>query len=506
VQLFNGLGSVLTTQPAYERLLIFSERLGIHSAGEARGLKAARKALSELETLTTALLTDTESILAEGGVNSRSGRSNHPGVVVNTSPRSSAGNYNLRIIQPARGMRVASDTQSSTVDPLGLSGTLILEGHTFELSTEESLADLAWNINEQFKGTDTGAWAEIDAENRLVLERFPAAALPLQLQDPDDLAEALGLLSTGEEGQTGFSHILQAGQQARIEFQGQTTRYDSNTIGGLIPGTTLELRPELLVDSDNGQTPATEAEIRIEENIPEPLERIERFVTSYNEAMQTLNNQLRHAGSLEGDRSVQASRDRLIRAVEQPVGEEENLSVRDIGLEVIHSGTASVSELTLRRLAMFDAFGMPPSPLAAAAGPVSVIRSLSRIGIRQSEDGLLEIDRPRLEAALRDNPEQVDTVLRGDDNSVGKRLKKQLDRMLDDQTGVLARRKRLFSRLQQMQRGQKTAGAQTFALQLSSLRETIQLQSGRISAFQASLPAGWNRSYETGGLSFQAGA
>jgi len=338
--------------------------------------------------------------------------------------------------------------------------------------------------------------AEIDTRGRLVLERTPAGPQPIQIREEGSVAIALGLLKLDGSGDTSVANELVAPQGAVVEVDGVQRSFDGNQITDQFPGFNLELLPELFPRATDalGVTleQPMEVSIRVTRDIEQPLKAILRFVDSYNQTLEAFNEELMFPGSLEGDRSLAAGRTRLIRAVEEPVpgGEEDESvgTVEDIGLEVRRSRQQEVSELTLRQLALFDAFGQPPSPLASAGGAASVIRSLGRIGVQQKDDGTLRVDRPRLEQSLREEPALADSLLREGEKSVLPRLSGQLSRLRDADTGLLARRRRLFESLQEPARRAAFSDVQPGSrANLQSLTDETAAQLDRLQSFLGSL-------------------
>ncbi len=455
VQLFDAVGSALPTQQSFQRLLAFSEQLFRRPFGSLGRYEASLGGLSRLEQTTKALEREVGRLLDGDTLNANRATADTPAVRARATSRTETGLYPLRVLQPARGHRIASDPQADPLAPLGLEGTLELEGEAVQLALQNTLVELAEAINEAFEGAGVSVRATIDAQNRLVLERTPAGPQPIQIHQEGSVATALGLLRVDEIGDLSVAHELVAPQGAIVDAAGDRKTFETNRITGLFPELELELLPELfpLVQDPFGAAfeQPLGVTVQVSRDIERPQQAIFRFVEAYNRALQAFNEELLFPGSLEGDRSLGAARARLIRAVEEPVpGEEETAgTVEDIGLEVRRARESEVSELTLRRLALLDAFGQPPSPLASAGGVASVIRSLGRIGLYQADDGTLQVDRARLEQSLREEPALVGEILRENEQSVLPRLSEQLSRMRDTETGILARRRRLFETLQE---------------------------------------------------------
>lgn len=459
IALFDGLGSALAARDSLARLMAFtrSNPSGIPSDRSRYG--AALAAIRSLEMTTGQLKSRVEELLAESSWNPNRAASDFAGVQVEPSGEAEEGAYSFTILQPARGQRIASAEQASAATPLGLTGSLTIEDITVVLDGGDSLADLASAINGAFADRDAWITAEVDSQNRLILLASPRGAVPIRFQDLDGIGQSLGLLRIDENGLPVAANELTAAQSARVEIGGEVRQFDTNNLGELFQGVEVELLSDLFPVSEDAFGQAVEVSrevsVQVTRDISSPRQDLLRFVEDYNRVVEAFNEGLFFPGSLDGDRSLAAARLRLIRSAGDPVGSVENeagenASVQDLGLNLVRSESARVSALTLRRLALTGKDGVPPSPLAAAGGEVSVIQSLNRLGIRRQEDGTLEVDLPRLESALNRHPRLVGDILSGQPDSVLPRLNRELNLLRNPDVGLLARRTALFVQLGQI--------------------------------------------------------
>jgi len=493
VTLFDGMGSALTTNKNLARLMAFAQRNSLAALSDRGRYGAALAGIRNLELASERLKSQVEVLSSASRFNPNRAASDFTGVTVEPNEDAEEGTYSFTVLQPARGQRIASAEQASSTAALGLEGSLTIEKVTIEIESDDSLADVISSMNSAFEDDSEAVAAEVDSRNRLILQASPRGPVSIQFQDPDGIGQALGLLQVDDSGLLIAANELTAAQSARVEIDGEVRQFDTNRLGELFPGIEVELLPGLFPTSEDAFGQAVEmereVEIRITRDIADSRQDLLRFVEDYNRMVEAFNEELFFPGSLDGDRSLAAARLRLVRSVGDPVGSVENAagenaSVQDIGLDMLRSETARVSELTVRRLALTGSDGMPPTPLAAAGGEASVIQSLSRLGIRRQEDGTLDVDLPRLESALSQQPRLVSSILSGEEDSVLPRLNRELDSLRDPDVGILARRTALFTQLGQLPvRTRPWSEAIQWGSQLEVLQSTQRLQIERIESF-----------------------
>ncbi len=493
VTLFNGIGSALATNENLARLMAFAQRNSLAALSDRSRYGAALAGIRNLELASGRLKSQVEVLSGASRFNPNRAASDFTGVTVEPNEDAEEGTFSFTVLQPARGQRIASAEQASSTAALGLEGSLTIENVTIEIESDDSLADMASTINSAFEDASGEIVAQVDSRNRLILEADPKGSVSIQFQDPDGIGQALGLLQVDDSGLLIAANELTAAQSARVEIEGEIRQFETNRLGEIFPGVEVELLANLFPTSEDAFGQAVESEreveIRVTRDIADSRQDLLRFVEDYNRMVEAFNEELFFPGSLDGDRSLAAARLRLVRSVGDPVGSVENAagenaSVQDIGLDMLRSETARVSELTVRRLALTGSDGMPPTPLAAAGGEASVIQSLSRLGIRRQEDGTLDVDLPRLESALNQQPRLVSSILSGGEDSVLPRLNRELDSLRDPDVGILARRTALFTQLGQLPvRTRPWSEAIQWGSQLEVLQSTQRLQIERIESF-----------------------
>lgn len=168
--------------------------------------------------------------------------SNYLGVVVdeNIEPTS----YEIQIEQLATAHKIASDTQSSETDALGLDGVFTLGSGDLSaeitVSADMSLEDIRSTINDN--SDETGVTASIlqvsDTEFMLVLSASETGQdISLSSVSGDDIAQSLGVLDSGGV----IKNELQAVQNAILSVDGVQVERSTNSIDDLIEGVSLDL-------------------------------------------------------------------------------------------------------------------------------------------------------------------------------------------------------------------------------------------------------------------------
>lgn len=494
IDLFADVGSVVSIKQAYDRLLGFAQQLKMSLPQRAVGFEAASDAVQRLTEVSNNLIDKAEEWISNrSSLGVFSATSGHPGLRVSAESQAVEGRYKFSVVQPARAHKIASSAQSDPTGPLGIEGTLSLEGQSIEVETSDSLISLAQRINAAFDNEASGVTATVDDQNRLILQKIEAGPYEIQLDPGDGTAASLGLITEDELGNAIFATELTSPQETIIEKEGNRYNYESNRIDGLFEGVEIELIPEAFLERGlvDGQEIEQSQEVifKVTQDISSARQTILDFVGEYNRTLLAYNDEVFHPGPLEGDRSIVALRTRLIRAIEEPVsGEdsEEGQGIEHIGLRVVHRERSRLSELTLRNMAADGVADRALSVLARSAASSSLLRGLNRIGIARKDDGTLEVDRKQLDTTLANDPEAVERILRIGEGSVLNRLKEQLSLATAEGSGILSRRARLLDQLKQSS-GKAPVNAAKETEEIRSLSSILAGQQKQLEALMKAL-------------------
>jgi len=281
-----------------------------------------------------------------------------------------AGTYALTVTSLAKAHTVVSAEYDNATDPLGLSGSPVVNGKALGVTAADSLTDIAGKINAV---PDAGVRASIvqvspDAYQMVLVSTSTGTAGTMTLADDAGVLQSLGLV--GLEGQP---NTIQAGQDASVTINGLTVTRSTNSISDAIPGLTLSL---------TGEGNAT---ITVARDLSAVVQAVEGFVQSYNSVVDWVSAQLTY----------------------DPQGETE---------KPVLYGESSLRRLrsSLRSLATDPVSGLPEA-----------MRSLWQIGISTGAigsatalDGKLVVDQAKLTAALESDLDGVKRLLGAGETNV----------------------------------------------------------------------------------------
>lgn len=206
--------------------------------------------------------------------------------LVSAAASSSAteGIYTVSVTQLAQAHTIASDPQTGSDTPLGLSGSFTINGTSVSVGASDTLRDIAGKIN----GTSgIGVLASV-VDNRLILKsRTSGTSGAITIEaDPDGVLSSLGVVNPGT---TTPKNVLQAAQDAVLTVDGLTVTRSSNTVADVLPGVTLELRAVT-------SSPVT---VTVSRDISSAREKVKAWVEKYNAVVDAIARL--EAGTLKGD-------------------------------------------------------------------------------------------------------------------------------------------------------------------------------------------------------------
>lgn len=356
--------------------------------------------------------------------------------------------YSVAVTQLAKAHQLAleNDTRDKPIGNSGATVTIKLkegdEPLKVELAKDEtSLEQIAKKINAQ-NGDVVAEVVTIDDKNH---------KLVLTSKKTGDAGE----MDINVTGNTELENKFKAAvgtpetkpQNAEILLNGNTVTRSSNTINDLITGVTLELR-ELSEKQDDGSY--KEESLTITEDTSKVKSLIEEFVKNYNSYLSTVASATKYTAP---------DRDKLA---------EGEIPLPDTG------NGALFSDGNLRRLT---------SQLKATVGGEytdagDVIKSLGSLGITVTFDGktgddrsgtlgTLTIDSKKLDAALKDNPKEVEALFlgKGGKEGIKDRMEGIFNTYLGDKDAVAKKDGVIETALESLREQEKRVGKQITAVQ-----------------------------------------
>src|SRR6266851_5186772 len=233
---------------------------------------------SDLATLTTSLqaLTDFSGVLSE-----KQGSSSNTNLLSLTSASltASAGSHTIVINSLAQ---TSSEASSAITDPNDtLSGSLTIQGHTFNVDSvdnDTTLASLSAAINSAGIGVKANVITDSTGSRLSLVSGTSGVAGQLS---------ATGSLSGASAGPIAFSSS-QVGKDASLTVDGVAITTGSNTVSNAIPGVTFQLL---------GSSPGTQIQVEITNGNTDIGTAIGKFVTAYNAVINDINGQEKNDSS-----------------------------------------------------------------------------------------------------------------------------------------------------------------------------------------------------------------
>lgn len=386
----DGIASGLNTTELIEQLMQIERRPITQMQQRMDAWRDVNMRLANLETkLGNLLLSSTfEAIKATSSA--------ADAVTATARADAAVGTYRIVVKQVAKAQIVASASPLSTPasDPLGLSGTVTVNGVAVTVDASMSLRDIASALN----ASEAGVRATI-VDNRLVIEHKELGK-PLDLVDSsaaaDGVLKQLGILTQDQATGQWVANVIQHEQNAVIEVNGIEVTRPGNVIDDVVDGITFTIH-------DRGSDEERTAVIEVAKDANDAVAKIKEVVDQINSALEFMASRLEKGAVLQGDATL-------------------------IRLQ---------SALRLELMERVDT-GTPYSTLSA-------------IGLRFSREGRLEVDETKLREALEADAQAVYKLFAADTKSgdaadgIARRLR-DLIRSYTQTGGVIASRREMFER------------------------------------------------------------
>lgn len=360
--------------------------------------------------------------------------------------------YSMAVEQLAKAhqLGVTRDSREKDIGRSAATVTIEMEGSdkplVVELKADEtSLDDIAKKINAQKGDVAAEVVTVKDGEHKLVLTSKKTGKdgeMTIKVTGDNDVKTAL----------EGAADVTKP-QNAIVWLNGDKVERSSNTIKDLITGVTLELREVSEKDPNadpSAPHPFKTESLTITEDTSKVKSLIEEFVKNYNSYLSTVASATKYTAP---------DRDKLA---------EDEIPLPD------DSNGALFSDGSLRRLT---------SQLKATVGGEyreagDVITSLGRLGITVTFDGktgddrsgtlgTLTIDSKKLDAALKDNPKEVEALFlgKGGKEGIKDRMEGIFDTYLGDKDAITKKEGVIETTLESLREQEKRIGKQITAVQ-----------------------------------------
>ncbi|OGW23151.1 MAG: hypothetical protein A2X55_09260 [Nitrospirae bacterium GWB2_47_37] len=412
---------------------------------------------------------------AEGFNTNAASSSDEETLTAAASSNAVPGVYNLKVNQLAKAHRIESDIFEDTGSELNLSGTININDFDVLIDETDSLYAIADKINygedlnrngtldfgtetdadndrlmdqgedgnrngvldtredinfnnELDGGTDKHGVQVTIAEGKLIFTASDTGK-EINLKDDNDVLRELGILSYDIYPlNVTFKHELQPAQKANITVDDVEYEIDGNEIAGAIEGITLSLKG----------TSSSEVAVTVSESTDAAFSNISAFTDDYNNAMKFLNDQIKFAKAFYQDIAAQRVRTDLMHSIADDVGGRPSDfdNITDIGISVANTGKNSMNQLSLLNLLKKVKGEVKNSLSMPLKGSGSILSSIEDLGIKTKDDDTIEIDGEKLREVLQATNAAVSAMFNSD-SGISTRLKKQLDRELDERLGTI---------------------------------------------------------------------
>jgi len=252
---------------------------------------------------------------------------------------SGAGSYSIEVLNLAQAEKIASDSQTSKTEALGLSGTVNINGEDITIESDDTLTLIASKINNANVGVTASILSISDTEHRLIIESQTTGAEGITLTDDNDVLKTLGILdSVGLK-----KNIIRSSADASVKIDGYDIASTTNTLTDVISGVTLTLK-----DTNSG-SPIT---LAITENTGAISGKVSALVSSINSVLNYVKTQNTYSGNssstpLMGDINLHTVRNNIIDAIFAEVsGNTTYKTASSIGFTFASDGTLSLNSTT----------------------------------------------------------------------------------------------------------------------------------------------------------------
>lgn len=384
----SGFGGIDIEQLVKAVMLPEEQRLASLESRRA-DFSAEQRAWQDLDSRLDALLEALERALRESPLAARRVENSRTDLVTAAvSPGAPVGTYRIEVIQLA-APHILMGEPLPIGEPLGLSGTIRVNGSPVAITAAMTLAGIRDAIN----AAGTGVTASI-VDGRLFLSGAEGSQNRISLMDDGGVLEQLGILDASGQ----IRHEQQAPADAVLRVNGLTVVRSTNRITDLMDGLTLELhRAEA----------GTAVSLAVSADLDADAKAAMDLIGEINRTIDLIRKESSDGGRLRREVSTLAVLERRIRqALLDPVasGDGAYRYAFALGLSTGRDGRIQVQESDLRRALAEDPAGIRAYLLGeggALARVREVLREYAGLG------GILERRQESAAGAMRRLDQQI---------------------------------------------------------------------------------------------------
>ncbi|MCB9623967.1 MAG: flagellar filament capping protein FliD [Sandaracinus sp.] len=399
---FSGLASGIDTASLVSQLVSL-ERAPIKrlETKQANLLSMSRR-FSEISKRVDALSSASEALVgATKLLGATASSTDESKVRVSATGDATLGGFSVEVRSLARAERTYSDGIAAR-DAAGLfgSGTLTLGIGTAStdvtVEATDTLDDVARKINESGAEVSASVLHDGTSYRLLLAGRGTGTTNAIEVTES---GTSLGLDRPENE--------LVAASDATVVIDGLEITRSSNRFADVVPGVTFDLRGET--------APGETVGVEIDRDTDATMEKLEAFVSAYNEVTRGLDAEFAFAGaarignSLAGDSTLRGLQTRLMNTV---LGEYSSTRLADLGIRLQNDGSLKLDDAEVRERLATDPDGLV-SFFGADDGASGFAKALTDLAdIYTGTDGQLKNRIDNLSQGQRDIDEQIERMER----------------------------------------------------------------------------------------------
>ncbi|HEY0714733.1 MAG TPA: flagellar filament capping protein FliD [Polyangia bacterium] len=345
-----GLASGLDSNSIIEKLIELESRPIQLMQQRQSGIKTQISKLAEIRSKLSDLTTAARA-LSTGGTVATKVSSTHTGFDGVVGAGAVAGRHTVQVSALATAAAARSQgfaSASSQVRGGSLAFTVQGKDYNITIADGTALSDVAFQLRQT--GAPISATVVSDGS------QYYLSVMNNQTGNPTSgVALAMVETTTGGLGQAltadATNLVVRNAQNASLTVDGLPMTRQSNSVGDVIPGVTLNLKAE----------GGAEETIVISNDIEGTKTNLQKFVDAYNAAQSMVQTQLTstpgsdRSATLAGDPSMRSLQAAMQKLITSEVGTGPIRSLADIGVKTGRDGTLSVDSATLTKALTSDA-------------------------------------------------------------------------------------------------------------------------------------------------------
>ena len=380
----SGLATGLDVEAIITKLMAIEQRPLVAMEQRKTKYQEEKNTWRDINTRLLNLQNNLDSLLAPDLFRRMAATSSNAEIVAaSASSKALDGKYEIEIEQVAQAQRVASQRFDEVDSPLGLAGTIRINGTEIVIEAEDSLIDIRDRLRE-------GDVLANIVDNTLILTaKETGLAGAFVVEDDDGVLASLGLV----EGEN-FKNVLQEPLDALFTVDGLRVTRSSNSIDDVVEGVTFQL-----LDAGKGV-------IEVKKDYDKIIQAVKAMVQQFNSTYGFINEKMGEGALLQGDQMMLRLQNSLRRVLMDPVATETKYPfMGTIGISISKEGVMSLDESKLKAALEDDpagAFELLGGKDGAAARAQEFIKSYTKV------DGFLAERQKVYDGRLRDLERRMD--------------------------------------------------------------------------------------------------